>query len=74
MRESDVESKAGNFVAFWHVGVSQYFPYIIPSKDPHSPYIIPICLLGSLGTPFIFEKLPCEKVNLIPSSVLEQLE
>ena len=39
------------------IGVSQNNLYIIPTKDPHNPYIIPIYPLGSLGYP-LFEKFP----------------
>ena len=36
-----------------HMGVSQYFSYIIPNKDPRNPYIIPIYPQGSLGYPLL---------------------
>ena len=41
------------------MGISQYYPYTIPNKDPHNPHIIPIYPLRSLGYP-LFEKLPCK--------------
>ena len=40
------------------MGISQYYPYTIPNKDPHNPHIIPLYPLGSLGYT-LFEKLPC---------------
>ena len=39
------------------LGISQYYPYTIPNKDPHNPHIIPIYFLGSLGYP-LFGKPP----------------
>ena len=40
-----------------HMGISQYYPYIFPNKDPHNPSIIPIYPLASLAYP-LFEKPP----------------
>ena len=50
-------SETLNEKSFPQMVVSQNNPYIIPTKDPDSPYIIPIYPLGSLGYP-LFEKLP----------------